>query len=57
MIKVMGMQCSQRIGSLVGVPVFLAIPLLSLLHDAGWVLVAANLVVLFAINITANMVS
>ncbi|CAN0142038.1 unnamed protein product [Ascophyllum nodosum] len=56
MIKVMGMQCSQRIGSLVGVPVFLAIPLLSLLHDAGWVLVAANLVVLFAINITANMI-
>lgn len=57
LIKAAGIQRSNRVSSFVMVPIFVATPLLSLLHNSGWVLTVANLVMLFLHNIAANTVS
>lgn len=56
LVKAMGIKYSQRLSSIVMVPMFAVIPLLSFLHDKGWVLVIANFVVLFIINAATSTV-
>ena len=54
--KIIGIQRLERVVSFVMMTFFIVTHLLSLLHDKGWVLVTANLMILCAINISANTV-
>lgn len=56
LVKAMGIQGSQRWSSFVSVPLLMAMPLLSLLHNERSKLVAANLLMLFFINAAASTV-
>lgn len=56
-VKRIGAKTSQRWACCIGVPVFLAYPFLSRLHDSERTLLAASLVLLFFTNVASNAVS
>ncbi len=54
--KRIGVTRLHRVACLVSVPVYLAFPLLSRLHDSGRVLVVASLFLLFLSNLISSVV-
>lgn len=54
--KRIGVTRSHRFACLISVPVYLAFPLLSRLHDSGRVLIVASLFLLFLTNLISSVV-
>ena len=55
--KRIGVTASQRLASAISVPIYLAVPLLSNLHDTEGLLFWACVVLLFAVHSCSNAVS